>query len=80
MLESASGGGLLPGGSGLGEGGVCSGGCRVWGVSGPGVFCQHALRQTPLPVNRMTNRCKNITLATTSLRPVTKFHAPSVPK
>ena len=25
----------------------------------------------PPPVNRMTNRCKNITLATTSLRPVT---------
>ena len=25
---------------------------------------------TPLPVNRMTNRCKNTTLATTSLRPV----------
>ena len=24
----------------------------------------------PPPVNRMTNRCKNITLATTSLRPV----------
>ena len=24
------------------------------------------------PVNRMTNRCKNITLATTSLRPVTR--------
>ena len=39
-------------------------------VSGPGgvlvlgsVVSQHALRQIP-PVNRMTNRCKNITLAT----------------
>ena len=27
----------------------------------------------PPPVNRMTNRCKNITLATTSLRPVIMF-------
>ena len=47
------------------------------GTPGEGVCCQggvvsqHALRQTPPPpVNRMTNRCKNITLATTSLRPV----------
>ena len=51
-------------------GGVCSPG----GVSAPegGVVSHHALRQTPPPppVNRMTNRCKNITLATTSLRPV----------
>ena len=29
-------------------------------------------KYTP-PVNRMTNRCKNITLATTSLRPVTRY-------
>ena len=29
------------------------------------VVSQHALRQTP-PVNRMTNRCKNITLPQTS--------------
>ena len=53
------------------------GGCMVLGggVHGPrgwcmvpggrGVVCQHALRQTP-PVNRMTNRCKNITLPQTS--------------
>ena len=44
----------------------------VPGVSGPGgcgiPACTEA--DTPLPVNRMTNRCKNITLATTSLRPV----------
>ena len=33
-----------------------------------GVVSQHALRQTP-PVNRMTDRCKNITFAT-SLRTV----------
>ena len=32
------------------------------GMPGPGggVVSQHALRQTP-PVNRMTDRCKNIT-------------------
>ena len=48
-------------------GGVCSwGGCLLLGV-----VSQHALRQTP-PVNRMTDRCKNIALATTSLWPVTK--------
>ena len=47
---------LLPGG-----GGVCSQG---------GVVSQHALRQTPPTVNRMTDRCENITSATTSLRPV----------
>ena len=41
-------GGLYPGGSaqGVSAGGVCPGG--VW--------------QTPPPVNRMTDRCKNITL------------------
>ena len=58
-----------PGGSALGavsalggvssQGGVCSGGLCMLGY------------QTP-SVNRMTNRCKNITLATTSLRPVTR--------
>ena len=59
------------------HGGVCSRGCLLLGVSAPGgclllggVVSQHALRKTPPPVNRMTNRCKNITLATTSLRPV----------
>ena len=35
------------------------------GVPGPGVVSQHALRHIP-PVNRMTNRCKNITLPQTS--------------
>ena len=44
---------------------VCSGGCLLPG----GVVSQHALRQNP-PVNRMTDRCKNITWATTSLPPV----------
>ena len=56
-------GGLVPAGGGSGPGGFCSHRGLLWeGVS------QHALRQTP-PVNRMTYRCKNITLATTSLRP-----------
>ena len=54
---------------GVPEGGVPGGvpeGVWSWG----GVVSQHALRQTPPPVNRMTNSSKNITLATTSLRPV----------
>ena len=56
MALSVPGGVSAPGGRGGGPGGVVS---------------QHALRQTPSPpVNRMTDRCKNITLATTSLRPV----------
>ena len=47
------------------------GGCTwSWGVSAlGGCVSQHALRQKP-PVNRMTDVCKNITLATTSLQPV----------
>ena len=52
-------------------GGVYSGGCLLWG----GVVSQHALRQTPPPENGMTNRCKNITLATTSLRTVISVNA-----
>ena len=85
MLESASRGRDLlwrgvspPGGVSAPRGvsapkGVCSGGvCSGGGGLLRGEVSQHALRQTP-PVNRMTNRCKNITLATTSLRPV-KMH------
>ena len=56
MLESAS-----------------QGGCLVRGVSAPGVgVVSHipACTEADPPVNRMTDRCKNITLATTSLRPV----------
>ena len=55
---SAPGGSVCPGGSA--PGGVCSGG--IW--SG-GVVSQHALRQTPspAPVDRITDACKNITLA-----------------
>ena len=66
-------GGCLPGGGVVSAwsrgGGVClvRGGLPCPG----GLVSQYALRQTPSPpVNRMTNRCKNITLATTSLRPV----------
>ena len=84
MPESASGGGgvssggvrgvycrgcLLQGVSALGgvcSAGVCSGGEGVCGIPA----CTEA--DTP-PVNRMTGRCKNIALATTSLRPVNIF-------
>ena len=38
--------------------------CLVWGG---GLASQHALRQTPPPCGQ-THTCKNITLATTSLR------------
>ena len=63
----------------LAEGGLLGRGGSPWqrgspwqgGLLGRGVVAsQHALRQTPPLVNRMTDRCKNITLATTSLRPV----------
>ena len=63
------GGGVCPGEACLPPGGCLLLGVRVclWGV----VVSQHALRQTPPPpVNRMTNTSKNITLATTSLRPI----------
>ena len=71
MLQSASrgGGGLVPGGFSL------AGGVWYWGefsLAGEGLVPGGGSPwQTP-PVNRMTDRCKNITLATTSLRPVTK--------
>ena len=68
---SALGGCLLPGVSAL-RGGVCSQGVSVPGrVSAPrgaGIpTCTEA--DTP-PVDRITDACRNITLATTSLRPV----------
>ena len=60
-------------------GGVCSGGCLLPGGSAPGGGCllrgecgiPACTEADTLPLNRMTNRCKNITLATTSLRLVT---------
>ena len=71
---SGPGGCLVRGVSGLG--GVCSQGGLVWGVCSQGDVCsggmsapregvvsQHALRQTPSPVDRITDACKNITLA-----------------
>ena len=76
--------GCGPRGGLLGRGGE---GERGWGVLvaislaggvslAGGWVSQHALKQTPPPpMNRMTDRCKNITLATTSLRPViTEYH------
>ena len=66
-------GGLLqgvsaPGGSAL-RGGVCSqGGLLQREGLLLGVVSQHALRQTPPPVDRITDMIKNITLVTTSLR------------
>ena len=55
VMVSAPGGGAWSGGSALG-------GCLLrGGFSLPG---------DPPPVNRITHTCKNITLATTSLRPV----------
>ena len=50
------------------EGGGSPPGDLLWGVSSRRgiVVSQHALRQTPSPVNRMTNRCKNITFPRTS--------------
>ena len=62
---------LLPGGGVSAAGGVCSGGCLLPGVASllPGGGIPACTEADP-PVNRMTNRCKNITLATTSLRPV----------
>ena len=50
------------GGAWSGRGVPSPGGMGAWS----GGVSQHALRQTPPPVNRMTNRCKNITLLQTS--------------
>ena len=69
---------LLPGGGGLpGPGGgvcLCRGGSPCRGVSAwsGGSPCPGGVSgQAPSPpVNRITDTCKNITLATTSLRPV----------
>ena len=65
---------------------VCRGVACSWGVCSQGglllggVVSQHALRQTTPPVNRMTDRCRSITLATTSLRPVIKKNRLGVSK
>ena len=78
---SPSWGGVLhPGGRGSPSGGfsilggfsIRGGASPIWGgVLHPGdMASQHALRQTPSPPCGQTDTCKNITLATTSLRPV----------
>ena len=70
---SAQGGVCSGGGSVCSRGSVCSGGCLLLGGSIPA--CTEADTPPPSTVNRMTNRCKNITLAPTSLRPVINdFH------
>ena len=81
---------LLPGGvcsqrGCLLQGGVYSGGSAPGGsaprgagggVSAPGGGGIPACTEADAPrVIRKTNRCKNITLATTSLRPVTRMHS-----
>ena len=64
---SLPGGGVLPaGGFSLLGGGVSLPGGLLDGEG-------FSLLETT-PVNRMTNTCKNITLATTSLRPVRRSH------
>ena len=63
-------GGLCSGGCLLWGGGVCSGGCAPGGVCSRGGGGIPVCTEADPPVNRMTDRCKNITLATTSLRPV----------
>ena len=71
-------GGCLFRGDGLLPGGVCcqggllpvgGRGCLLGGVWSRGIGIPACSEADP-PVNRMTDRCKNITLATTSLRPV----------
>ena len=54
----------LPRGSVPAQGVYLTGGGCTW----PGT-------PTPPPVNRMTDTCKNITLAKTSFRPVTRMHS-----
>ena len=62
-------GGCLPGPGGvlLGPGGVVLPAGGVWSQ---GVLPVGGVLQRPPPVYRITDTCKNITLATTSLRPV----------
>ena len=54
------------------RGGFCPWG-RVSAPGGEGGGGIPACTEADPPVNRMTNRCKNITLATTSLRPVIRM-------
>ena len=65
---------ISPLGEGLEGGSPCQGGLLSRGVSLVGGSAHGGYPSMhwgrPCPVNRMTDRCKNITLATTSLRPV----------
>ena len=45
-------------------GGACSRGCLVQGVSAPRGWWYPSMHSGRPPVNRMTDRCKNITFAT----------------
>ena len=74
--RGVSAGGFLLGGVSA-QGDVCpsTGGCLARGVSGQGGVCQwgclprggvvsqHVMGQTPLPVDRQTHTCENITFA-----------------
>ena len=69
--DPCQGGVVLPAGGGS----PCRGGSAwSWGVClpgpGGGVSLSEGSAQRPPPVNRITHTCKNIDLATTSLRPV----------
>ena len=71
-------GGCLPGGC-LPRGvsawvGVCLGGICPGGVCPGGCLSQHALGQTLPPVDRMTDRCKNIIFPQLRLRTVKMIH------
>ena len=63
-------GGLPSPGGVSGPGGVCLVWGGLWSRGGFSLADPPARENPPPPVNRMTDRCKNITLATTSLRPV----------
>ena len=83
---ACQGGGCVPGGGAcqggcLPGGGACQGGwCLPGGVPARGGACQGGvparggcLTSPPHPVDRITDTCKNITLAKTSFRPVTRY-------
>ena len=66
---------LGPGGGSPWSGGVLPAGGSAWSQGGVSAWSQGGSPETP-PVNRITDTCKNITLATTSLRPVTMLCVP----
>ena len=73
MPESASRGGSPSEGAFSIEGGFSMGGLSIWGGGGFLHPARGGLLARPPPVNRMTDRCKNITLAKTLFRPVIKL-------